>query len=1077
MAAQVWAIELSTQIRVIASGGPGYPQDKLVLVDKSGTTVDWLYLNNSKTAPTTGLTQGAVAFAKPPIGSYVVQFVAVPPAPYAQQVVADGASAYWRLGETSGTTAVDVIGGKNGTISGGVTLGQVGALADGDKAMLFGATGKIRTAWAFTPPAAYTMEAWIKFGGTGQVPIVNNYNTGVAGQVYFGLTNAAVMFLYAQGGTPAAVTGTVSLNDNSWHHVVWVIGSGQTRCYVDGVLRDTLAQTQAAGVAGTIDLGFCAATNEFWQWFLDDVAIYPTTLTVAQIIAHYAARTLPSTQLPSTVLASDIIDIKPEPLAVLEFELLGKGNGWTIIRDWFLSPGLSFHRGLPGIEITDLVADIGTLHWTLDNSDKNSKKLVGLYSPDHANKLYGFYLNIGVRYRIGSLVRFTGILTAIDPTPGRFGSRIVQCEASDWMSTADRLRISNLPVLVNKRGDEVFQTLIDSIPDSAKPDAVQKDISPDTYPYTLDRTRDEETVLRDEIYRLSTSGISRCYILGDGTLVYESRARRVNTTVNVDTFSDANSFSASQDRSTIVNRAQTTIHPRLPGVTDVVMYSLPQPMPIVAGLAITILGGWVDPANPSIRVGAVSLVSLVRGTDYVANTAQDGSGTDLTPGLTVVAGLSGNATSFTITATQNGFLTKLQQRGKPLYDYGAATLVWDDPLSITQFGLTGVSLDMPYTASAALALEVAQFTVFNGAFPITSVSSFTRIIDANNSVERSRSINRQISDRIGIVDAVTGIAKSFFINAIDESITENVLTTSWLLAPADSTAYWELEIDGKTELDLTTRLAFGEILGHTDIAHQDIHGDILHGDIIHADSHTDNIHQDIAHGDGQGVHGDNAHSDIAHQDTAHSDGPHTDAGGYEPHEDTSHSDSHSDVSHGDAAHQDAHSDHGDYVAGQSFTDHFDCVDQVSFYHGDSGHPTLFYHHMDCAGAGQHGDFSYINQIAQSEYHNDTTNHSDVAHTDIHSDSHNDSHDDRAHTDQHGDVAHIDRTHVDYHDDIAHIDITHQDIAHTDIAHGDAVGHSDTVHSDVAHGDVAHQDVIHSDIPHSDFHQDYHGDTN
>src|SRR3990172_10697700 len=130
------------------------------------------------------------------------------------------------------------------------------------------------------------------------------------------------------------------------------------------------------------------------------------------------------------------------------------------------------------------------------------------------------------------------------------------------MDVAARTRISDLPVQVDATGDEVFQTLIDSLPSVARPDAVEKDTSTETYPYTLDRTRDEQTRLRDELVRLCQSGLDRCWLRGNGTLVFESRTRRAATNANADTFTDANGFQAARDRQSVINRVQSTVHPR-----------------------------------------------------------------------------------------------------------------------------------------------------------------------------------------------------------------------------------------------------------------------------------------------------------------------------------------------------------------------------------------------------------------------------------------------------------------------------------------------------------------------------------
>jgi hypothetical protein len=857
---------------------------------------------------------------------------------------------------------------------------------------------------------------------------------------------------------------------------------------------------------------------------LGKVAVYYLNLSHLKITEHAAYG------FQTTVLATETVTVQlVEPLVCLEMEFLGKNQGWTIVRDWYRNPGLVWHRGLPGIGILDLIADVGTLQFTLDNSEKNSVGKVGYYSPDHANKRYGFYLNIGVRIRIGQIRRFTGVITSIDPVPGKFGTRTVQVECTDWMGIADRTQIENLPVLVNKRGDEVFRTLLDSLPGSAHPDGIQADSSPDIYPYTLDRTRDEQTVLRDELYRLCTSGMARIYVLGDGTLVYENRGRRAAVTQSIDTFVDSHGFTSSHGREAVINRTQATIHPRLPSSTDVVMYSMPQPMELVAGTPLTILGPWTDPANPNTRVGAVSLVTLVRGTDYTANTLANSSGTDLTASVVVQAGLSGNATSFTVSLPQGGFLTKLQQRGKPLYDYGQAVLTWEDTTSIAQFGVASQQIDMPYTADPNLALEVAQFTVYNGAFPLTNVAGFTRIVDFQHATELQRSIGRQISDRISIQDPVTGLAKPFFINAIDETVTEGRIQTQWMLTPGDATGYWLLEVDGFTELDITTRLGFGQILGHVDLVHQDTHGDQIHYDTVHVDTHSDNVHVDVTHVDiythtDNVVHQDNAthsdqtlhddtaaHDDVAHQDVVHQDGAHTDIAQVYwhtdvPHSDIAHYDVYYDSPHQDIPHQDAHDDWHDDVPNINFLDHIDCNATVT------GHNAT---HMDCTSKPYPGDFNPSGPIHTDNYHGDSSGHvdmggwyhddyavhTDIAHQDATGNSHADFHADQRHVDEgyfdpHQDVpyqsAHGDTPHYDVpHYDVTHVDVTHVDVYHhTDTGshsdssqhadqndHYDSVAHQDVPHTDISHGDVAHADVAHADVPHQDQHQDFHGDLN
>lgn len=515
-----------------------------------------------------------------------------------------------------------------------------------------------------------------------------------------------------------------------------------------------------------------------------------------------AAGTSTATTSPKTLTSGTI-----------EMEFNGIGGGWTMVSDWRRSVGVQWHRGFPGVGVLDLVADIGTLNLTLDNSEQNSATLAGYYSPDNVNCRIGFGLNARVRYSIGGTVRFLGFIAAIDPVPGLKGPRYVNIEVESWMAVAARTRCNaNLPVQLNKRGDEIFQLLIDNMAPGTGPPAVQRQGTLDIYPYTLDRLRDEQTLIRDEIYRVCTSGLDRCWERGDGTVVFESRAQRASVVASVDTFTDSSGFTPSRDRSGIVNSAQTTVHPRLPGAAYVVMYSLNAPITLTPGQPVSITGTWTDPDNPNVRVGAIDLLPLVAGVDYIVT----GPSGDITPYATVTTGLSGNATAFTVTlgGSVTGQLTRLQQRGKPLYDYGPIVLTWANQASMLQNGVQQQSVDMAYQADQRFGLEAAQYIVSTQSVLQTRVEAFRRVYGLSNTIELQRTLAREIGDRVTIIDPLTGINRTFFINAITETEVDSVLTTEWMLAPADVTTFWMLEVFGRSELDTTARLAFGLIVGN-----------------------------------------------------------------------------------------------------------------------------------------------------------------------------------------------------------------------------------------------------------------------
>jgi len=231
---------------------------------------------------------------------------------YATAVLADSPAAYWRLGETSGTTAADSSGnGYPGTISGSVTLGASGAiLGDPDTAMSFSG-GYINTSYVQTSVTAYSEEAWMRSTSTAPfAPVFTDRGVDGSGHslsMYFGETGGAsggpglVSFELDTNSQEVGVTAAQAINDGQWHHVVgtWSAPSGMTvdpsqfTVYIDGApVATTPASHNYCGCGlPTSPLSGEGGLTEGYNYIgtLDELAIYPTALTPAQVAAHFAA--------------------------------------------------------------------------------------------------------------------------------------------------------------------------------------------------------------------------------------------------------------------------------------------------------------------------------------------------------------------------------------------------------------------------------------------------------------------------------------------------------------------------------------------------------------------------------------------------------------------------------------------------------------------------------------------------------------------------------------------------------------------------------------------------------------------
>lgn len=708
-------------------------------------------------------------------------------------------------------------------------------------------------------------------------------------------------------------------------------------------------------------------------------------------------------------------------------ELSGYLNGWTEITEDIIG-GMRASRGIFGSTLADRTARTGILQFDLNNSEINSGHKLGYYTPGHANVRTGFSANIGVQVRLNGPAGFlksvwTGRVMRVKPDTGIYQSRLAHVFCVDYWDQLARKRLSSLPLQVDTLDHEIFGLIIDAMP--VQPRFTQIGVGFDTITYAFDNAQAEKAIPAVEIDRLCRSTLAVAWTKGDGTLVYEPRSVRArNFTNSVElTPSDypiGNTIDIEDDRASLTNLYQARVHPRTRGDSDVVLYELHGPAsggtatPIEANTPLYIRGVFTELGQRSWRAGGLDMLPPVPHVDYEFNVEPDGSGEDITATVSITATYLANTVIYLINAPRTCYLMFAQARGKMVIDHSDIIVEASDEDSIEDFGENSFSLDMPYPTTDAIkfANEVVQYSLHLSLQNTKRVRTVNICLEGLSITRGALMAGREISDRAGFSEPMTALPQNngFNINAITYSReADGPVWISWVPVISDATAYWLLEIPGRSELGITTRLGFSLILGHTDVPHADHHDDSVHTDVAFTDTHTDTVHGDAAHADS--AHGDVAHGDVTHSDTAHGDIP---AGG--PHTDVWFDDSHADSAHGDS-------------------------------HNDTAGT-----HRDDYGYGDHSDGTHTDgTIHDDQVIGHVDSHTDNAHGDGHVDiPHGDSHTDEPHTDSaHGDVSHVD----------SHTDSGHADAGHEDAAHGDA-------HGDVHHQDIAHNDV-HDDIGHGD----------
>jgi hypothetical protein len=230
---------------------------------------------------------------------------------YRNAVLADNPVAFWQLDESSGPLAADAaLPAQNGTCE-NVTLGQPSAFpALGTCGLFNGTSSRVRIAAdpAFALGTGdFSVEAWARTPVTARGDIFNYKNANDFG-IFLNNAGAGSIGGWHNGALPSF---NASLNE--WHHIVYTRTSGLVRLYVDGTERGSQANAQSFSANADMFLGAnhtgapgYAGTIWFNGW-IDEVALYPSALSPARVIAHFqAAQPPPTPPVITTIPASNL---------------------------------------------------------------------------------------------------------------------------------------------------------------------------------------------------------------------------------------------------------------------------------------------------------------------------------------------------------------------------------------------------------------------------------------------------------------------------------------------------------------------------------------------------------------------------------------------------------------------------------------------------------------------------------------------------------------------------------------------------------------------------------------------------
>lgn len=715
----------------------------------------------------------------------------------------------WSLAETRQSRAYDLSGRRNhGTYTGALTRGVTVPLPEGMLGVDFSDGGYVTMGNdADLNLEGGSIEAIAIFrtstNDANVRTIVQKMETGTGYGWRIGLESGAIRVKAENaGGLLFDLTKGSGYADGNWHTlwIGWEPDTGDLKVYVDGAQ----AGTTATGLTTELEAntGHCriadwgGVANNHWDGDLSLVLIGR--------------------------------DPRPTVPAILDATW-----DWTdVTADVRALEPIRCKYGISGRGPLDRVPSTGTLSFGLDNSTLNSGGLVGYYSPGHANCRSGFDLSIPVRYSETyagtTYYKFRGSIKSIRPVPGAAGVRMTSVLATDWIDFAASEYPATLATQIDQMSDDVFGYVVDQA--ARPPVAVSIGTGSSEFPYALDNTRSEQTVLQQEFARICASELGFAYIKGDttqgGTLVYEGRGERQLKYQNDHTFTDTfHGMELTFDRVDLVNKIRTVVYPRQADAAPSVLFQVQGEQFIEPLGTLVIEGQYRDPGEIDARIGAVSVIDPVANTDYVFNDQPDNSGEDHTADVEVIAEAGANAVRLTlinndsnsriyISGTSGAVF--LRVRGTLVYDRNPIIVTNQDGDSVRKHGPHTLTFDMPYQTQADLGDSVGRFVLATLSDPYAVVRSVSLL--ANHSATlMTQALAREVGDRIGIEETVTGVSediedapdseRGYFIQSVDLTREPGgILRVTWGLAPDDpGGGVWVM---GVSVFGESTRLAF-----------------------------------------------------------------------------------------------------------------------------------------------------------------------------------------------------------------------------------------------------------------------------
>lgn len=254
----------------------------------------------------------------------------------------------------------------------------------------------------------------------------------------------------------------------------------------------------------------------------------------------------------------------------------------------------------------------------------------------------------------------------------------------------------------------------------------------------------------------------------------------------------------------LLNKLTMKVHPRTTDSVPSTLGTLDRAVKMEAGEVKPITINYLD--DNGNRIGGIDLIAPVANTDYTANTAEDGSGVDVTSSVSVALEDGGDRAKWTVTNGYPQFVyiqAGATQRGTKITDYGDLDITVEDEESIRDNRLAQEAVDYSAIEDVAYAEQLARWMVESQKDPKGEIESVS--FKANRSaILMKYALQNTIGDRGQFSEGQSGADGEYFIVGERHIWQNKVHQTEWVLEPVGQT-YWIAGVNGFSNAEVSTR--------------------------------------------------------------------------------------------------------------------------------------------------------------------------------------------------------------------------------------------------------------------------------